>query len=148
MLYTCSGNGGAIREVCSRRTGLPGHSTWRDMQMTLAQIATLLDATVHCGEQMLDTEVVSACGCDMMSDALAFMKEQSVLLTGLVNPQVVRTAEMMDVSCVVFVRGKGPTDAMIELAVERNLILMSTGYRMFPACGILYSKGLSGGGKV
>ena len=116
--------------------------------MTIAQIAKLLDAKINCGEQLLDAEVKSACGCDLMSDALAFMKEQSVLLTGLINPQVIRTAEMMDVVCVVFVRGKEPTAPMVELAVERGLVLMSTSYLMFQACGILYANGLSGGGKV
>ena len=116
--------------------------------MTIAQIATLLDATIHCGEQFLNGEVLSACGCDLMSDALAFMKEQSVMLTGLINPQVIRTAEMMDIICVVFVRGKEPTETMIELADVRGLVLLSTEYRMFHACGILYSNGLSGDGKV
>ena len=116
--------------------------------MTVAQIATLLDAAIHCGEQFLSGEVKSACGCDLMSDALAFMKEHSVLLTGLINPQVIRTAEMMDVICVVFVRGKEPTEPMIELAIERGLVLMSTSYRMYHACGILYTNGLTGDGKV
>ena len=116
--------------------------------MTIAQIAALLDARIHCGEEFLDREVLTACGCDMMSDALAFMKDDAVLLTGLINPQVIRTAEMMDVTCIVFVRGKDPTDSMVELALERGLVLLSTSYLMFPACGILYSSGLSGGGKV
>lgn len=116
--------------------------------MTIARIAELLDAKAYCGDDMLEKDILSACGCDMMSDALAFMKEQSVLLTGLVNSQVIRTAEMMDVACIVFVRGKEPTEAMIELAVERGLVLLSTGYRMFAACGILYANGMPGGGKV
>ena len=116
--------------------------------MIVAQIAALLEAKIHCCEENLQVEVISACGCDMMSDALAFMKEQSVLLTGLINPQVIRTAEMMDTNCIVFVRGKKPTDAMIELARERDLVLMSTQHRLFTACGILYTNGLGGGGKV
>ena len=70
------------------------------------------------------------------------------MLTGLVNPQVIRTAEMMDIVCIVFVRGKKPTDAMIDLANERSLTLLSTNYRMFSACGILYEHGLSDGGQI
>jgi hypothetical protein len=116
--------------------------------MTIAQIAALLDAKIHCGEQKLDSEVLSACGCDMMSDVLAFTKEHTILMTGLINPQVIRTAEMMDICCVVFVRGKIPTEAMVELARERELILMSTRHLMFSACGILYQNGLDGGGKI
>ena len=68
-----------------------------------------------------------------------------MLLTGLCNPQVIRTAEMLDIVCLVFVRGKKPDDAMLEMARERNLIVMATGHRMFSACGMLYSAGLHGG---
>lgn len=79
---------------------------------------------------------------------MAFVKDQSVLLTGLVNPQVVRTAEMMDMACIVFVRGKIPDESIIRLAEQRGITLMKTRYRMFTACGLLYTNGLSGGTKV
>ena len=94
--------------------------------------------------QLLDTEVHNACGSDMMSDVLAFVKDQSVLLTGLVNSQVVRTAEMMDMVCIIFVRGKEPSEEIINLAADRGIVLMKTSLRMFPACGILYQAGLRG----
>ena len=81
----------------------------------------------------------------MMSDVLAYVKDQSVLLTGLVNPQVVRTAEMMDMPCVVFVRGKKPDETIVALAKDRGIVLMSTPHRMFTACGLLYQNGLKGG---
>ncbi|MBQ6830938.1 MAG: hypothetical protein IJO59_07440 [Clostridia bacterium] len=112
--------------------------------MTIADIANILNATVVCGDN-LDTEVLGACGSDMMSDVLAYVKEQAVLLTGLVNMQVIRTAEMMDMVCIVFVRGKTPSDEMIDLAKERGMVLLSTELRMFTACGLLYSHGLTGG---
>ena len=80
----------------------------------------------------------------MMSDVLAFVKDQAVLLTGLVNPQVVRTAEMMDMRCIVFVRRKNPTEEMISLAKTSGIVMMKTDLRMFEACGKLYSAGLSG----
>lgn len=113
--------------------------------MTVADIKNILNATIYCGEELLGQEVVTACGSDMMSDVLAFVKDQSVLLTGLVNLQVVRTAEMMDMVCIVFVRGKVPDQAIIDLASERGIILLSTKYRMFTACGLLYENGLKGG---
>lgn len=69
--------------------------------MTVKEIIDILDGHIIYGEDLLDREVFTACGSDMMSDVLAFVKEQAVLLTGLVNPQVVRTAEMMDMSCIV-----------------------------------------------
>ena len=81
----------------------------------------------------------------MMSDVLAYVKDQSVLLTGLVNPQVVRTAEMMDMPCVVFVRGKQPDETIVALAKDRGIVLMTTPHRMFTACGLLYQNGLKGG---
>lgn len=115
--------------------------------MTIGDVKEILQAEMLTGEEFLDKEVHSACGADMMSDVLAFVKDQSVLLTGLVNPQVVRTAEMMDIVCIVFVRGKEPDDTVIELAQERGLVLMKTERRMFTACGRLYEKGLRGGTK-
>lgn len=113
--------------------------------MLVRDVKDILKAELICGAEQLDTEVKTACGSDMMSDVLAFVKDQSVLLTGLVNPQVVRTAEMMDMHCIVFVRGKEPDEAMIELAKERELVLLKTPYRMFTACGLLFENGLRGG---
>jgi hypothetical protein len=93
----------------------------------------------------LEKEVHTACGADMMSDVLAFVKDQSVLLTGLCNPQVIRTAEMMDIVCIVFVRGKVPDEAMLSIAKETEVVLLATEHRMFTACGLLYQNGLRGG---
>lgn len=112
--------------------------------MKIKDIKELLGAELVCGEGSLDREVMSACGSDMMSDVLAFVKNQAVLLTGLVNPQVIKTAEMMDMHCIVFVRDKRPTPDMIELAVDADIALLCTSVRMFEACGILYEKGLRG----
>ena len=111
--------------------------------MKISQISELLNAKVLCCEDLLDSEVCSACGSDMMSDVLAFVKNQAVLLTGLVNPQVIRTAEMMDMHCVVFVRGKEPSDEMLSLAKDCEIVVMTTALRMFEACGKLYTHGLS-----
>ncbi|MFZ2537460.1 MAG: DRTGG domain-containing protein [Oscillospiraceae bacterium] len=113
--------------------------------MTLNDIKNILDCELICGNSRLDMEIHSACGSDMMSDVLAYVKDQSILLTGLVNCQVVRTADMMDMLCIVFVRGKKPDEDMISLANERNIALMSTSHRMFTACGLLWENGLQGG---
>ena len=115
------------------------------VSMKIREIAKLLNADVLCGEELLDGEVHSACGCDMMSDVLAFVKEQAVLLTGLCNPQVVRTAEMMDMRCIVFVRGKVPSADIIALAQDSGIVVLTSNERMYVACGMLYSNGLSGG---
>ena len=116
--------------------------------MKISTIKDLLNAEVICNEDGLDRHVYSACGSDMMSDVLAYVKEQAVLLSGLVNPQVVRTAEMMDMKCIVFVRGKEPDNDMIELAVERDIVLLGTKLEMFTACGLLYKNGLKGGSGI
>ncbi len=114
--------------------------------MTVRQIAEILDAEILCCEELADNvSIHSACGSDMMSDVLAYVKDQGMLLTGLVNPQVVRTAEMMDMCCVAFVRGKRPDAAIIELAQSKNIILLTTQERMYPACGKLYKAGLDAG---
>ncbi|MBQ8868550.1 MAG: hypothetical protein IJ027_02370 [Oscillospiraceae bacterium] len=112
--------------------------------MKISTIKDLLEADVICNEELLEKEVYSACGSDMMSDVLAYVKDQAVLMTGLVNSQVVRTAEMMDMVCIVFVRSKQPTPEMIQLARESGIVLMATKRRMYEACGILYSNGLVG----
>ena len=113
--------------------------------MKISTIADLLNAQVLCGADCLENEVHSACGSDMMSDVLAFVKDQAVLLTGLVNLQVVRTAEMMDMRCIVFVRGKIPAQEVIDAAKEAGIVVLSTTERMYPACGKLYATGLVGG---
>ena len=79
-----------------------------------------------------------------MSDVLAYVKDQAVLLTGLVNPQVIRTAVMMDMVCVVFVRSKMPSEEMLELAKDSGIVIMTTDKRLYEACGLLYSNGLVG----
>ena len=113
--------------------------------MKISEISELLEAKVLCCEELLDHEVHSACGSDMMSDVLAYVKNQAVLLTGLVNPQVIRTAEMMDMHCIVFVRGKRPTLDMIEMAEDRDMVMLCTNLEMFTSCGRLYQNGLRGG---
>jgi predicted transcriptional regulator len=79
-----------------------------------------------------------------MSDVLALVNKDTLLLTGLTNIQAVRTAEMMDIKCIIFVRGKHPDTQVIELAAEKDICLMATPYIMFTSCGILYSNGLKG----
>ncbi len=110
--------------------------------MEIRQIKELLNADLIIGEETLEKDVHSACGSDMMSDVLAYVKDQAVLLTGLVNAQVIRTAQMMDMICIVFVRSKRPTDDMVALAEEAGITLMSTSKRMYEACGVLYAAGL------
>ena len=112
--------------------------------MKISQMQELLEARVLCCEENINRHVYSACGCDLMSDVLAFVKDQAVLLTGLVNPQVIRTAEMMDMICIVFVRSKVPTQEMIDLARESGIVLMVSDKRLYEACGLLYSNGLVG----
>ena len=114
--------------------------------MTINTIKELLGAEVLCGSESLDKEIHSACGSDMMSDVLAYVKDQAVLMTGLVNAQVIRTAEMMDMHCIVFVRSKKPSQDMLELAQESGMVILTTPMRMYEACGILYSNGLKGNG--
>ena len=110
--------------------------------MKIGQIKELLEADLLCGEEYLDHDVYSACCSDMMSDVLAYVKDQGVLLTGLVNPQVIRTANMMDMVCIVFVRSKVPTAEMIALARDFGIVVMKSRLRAYEACGHLYTSGL------
>lgn len=110
--------------------------------MKIGEMARLLNAKVVLGEEALDQEVTSACASDMMSDVLAFPKEQIALLTGLNNPQVIRTADVLDIRCVVFVRGKQPTPEILQMAREYGVVVLSTDKTMYIASGILYESGL------
>ncbi|MEC9489320.1 MAG: hypothetical protein UMU04_00095 [Halanaerobiales bacterium] len=90
----------------------------------------------------VDFEVKNACGADLMSDVLAFSNEKTLLLTGLTNPQVVRTAEMVGIKVIIFVRGKEPQIETISLANQLNIFLYSTDKPLFEACGLLYKNGI------
>ena len=78
----------------------------------------------------------------MMSEVLAYVQDQGVLLTGLVNEQIVRTAAMMNMYCIIMVRGKQPTDNMKEMAEDNDLVLLTTELTMYETSGILYTNGL------
>lgn len=112
--------------------------------MTLTEIQKLLKAEVYTQINMDEIEIETACGSDLLSDVLAFTKEKTLLMTGLIHPQVLRTVEMLDLVGVVFVRGKVPTEEMIAIALENRIPLLSTEYPMYEACGILYKAGLAG----
>ncbi|MDD6056976.1 MAG: DRTGG domain-containing protein [Clostridiales bacterium] len=113
--------------------------------MTLADVCGILNAKVLVGKEYLDREVKSAFASDMMSDVLAFPKDYSILLTGLCNPQVIRTAEMLDIGCIIFVRGKQPTKDILDMARALGLVILETEQKMFFSCGMLYQAGLRGG---
>ncbi len=115
--------------------------------MLLSEIKTILNAQVLTGEDdnvLENTNINTACGSDLMSDVLAYVKDQSLLLTGLINSQVIRTAEMMDIIAICFVRGKSPAEDVISLAKQKGVIILATDLPMYPACGRLYQKGLRG----
>ncbi|TYQ16473.1 UNVERIFIED_CONTAM: putative transcriptional regulator containing CBS domains [Acetivibrio alkalicellulosi] len=114
--------------------------------MKIREVIRVLDAVVLTGEENLDMDINSACGADLMSDVMAYVKENVVLLTGLVNLQVVRTAEMMDIKVIVFVRGKNPEEKIVDLAREMGMTILTTKHPMFIACGKLYSAGVTGRG--
>ncbi len=112
--------------------------------MTLDEVRKVLNATVLVGEDKMHVEVTTAFASDLMSDVLAFAKEGSLLLTGITNPQVIRTAEILDLLGIVFVRGKVPDKDTIALAKHIDFPLLSTKYILFEACGKLYKYGIIG----
>lgn len=115
--------------------------------MRLIEVKRILKADVLSGAELLETvEALAACGADLMSDVLAFTKSRTLLCTGLTNPQVVRTAELIDLCGLVFVRGKIPPDEVISMAAERGLPVLSTRLPLYETCGLLYAAGLPGCG--
>ena len=112
------------------------------MIMTLNELVKLIYGRVLTDDVDLDVEVEGACAADLMSDVLASIQPNAVLLTGLCNPQVVRTAQMADVAAIIFVRGKVPTQDIIDLANDEQIPLITAPYGMFELCGRLYKAGL------
>lgn len=112
--------------------------------MKLYDIKNILNAEILTGDEKLNMNIDFVFGCDLMSDVLAFVSGETILLTGLTNLQAIRTAEMMDIKCIVFVRGKNPDSSVIELARDKGICLMRTKHIMFTSCGILYENGLKG----
>jgi predicted transcriptional regulator len=113
--------------------------------VNLAVIQKILEAKVIWGEDLEKREVLTGFGCDLMSDCLVFAKPKSLMLTGLCNTQVIRTAEILDAQGIVFVRGKQPDQEMIDLAKDKGIPLLSTNKLMFDSCGLLFTAGLRGG---
>jgi len=112
--------------------------------VTLKEVAELLDADVLTGQDQLEMEVKTGFGADLMSDVLAFAKPGSMLLTGLTNPQVVRTADILDIAAIIMVRGKRPVPEAIQLATELKIPVLSTRFILFETIGRLYAKGMRG----
>lgn len=112
--------------------------------MRLLEVKEILDAEFIVGEDQLDMEVRAAFGADLMSDVLAFAKPGSLLLTGLTNPQVVRTSDVLDIAAIIMVRGKRPLPETIRLAEELRIPLLTTKFILFEAVGRLYAKGIVG----
>ena len=112
--------------------------------MTLREVSEILEADVLAGNDKLDREVTTAFGSDLMSDALAYARPGSLLLTGLTNTQVIRTAEVLDIAAIVLVRGKVPFLETLDLARELGIPVLTTRYILFEAAGRLYAKGIAG----
>ncbi len=112
--------------------------------MKLREVKEVLDAEVVVGHDQLDMEVEKGACADLMSDLLVYCQAGSLLLTGLTNHQVVRTAEVLDAAAVVMVRGKRPQPETVKLAEELHIPVLTTKYILFETVGRLYAKGMVG----
>lgn len=110
--------------------------------MKIQQIKDLTEATLVNGPGNMEGEVMAAFASDLMSDVLTLDCTEVILITGLCNVQTIRTAEMAEVSYILFVRGKKATQEMIDLAKENNMVLLETNHSMYRTVGELYNAGL------
>ncbi|MGD1993471.1 MAG: DRTGG domain-containing protein [Anaerolineae bacterium] len=110
--------------------------------MRLREALEAIDGKLISENADLDMTVKMGCGADLMSDVLSFTHEGTLLMSGLTNPQVVRTAEMSGIAAIVFVRGKVPPPETIRLAEEKGIPLLASKYTMFETCGRLFQAGL------
>jgi predicted transcriptional regulator len=116
----------------------------KEDEVTLREVKEILDADVIVGEDQLDKEVQTAFSADLMSDVLAFATAGSLLLTGVTNPQVVRTSEILDIAAIIMVRGKRPSQETAQLAQELRIPILSTKYILFETSGRLHARGIVG----
>jgi len=114
--------------------------------MTIIEAQKAIEAEIVEGTGRDNVEILSACGADLMSDVMAFVKDQVLLLTGLINIQVIRTATLMDIEAICFVRGKAPSQDMIDMARDNGIVLLRTKLPLYLACGKLYAAGVQQGG--
>ncbi|MGI6603477.1 MAG: DRTGG domain-containing protein [bacterium] len=112
--------------------------------MQLADVARILRAEILVPPPDIKANVSSACAADLMSDVLTFIRDRTLLLTGLTTTQVIRTASLIDLAGIVFVRGKRPGPEVLELAREHGLPVFLTRFPMYESCGLLYKAGLEG----
>ncbi len=111
--------------------------------MTIHDIATTLDAKVVCGREFMHATIERGFASDLMSDVLTLDTDDLVLITGLCNMQTIRTAEMADINCVVFVRGKRVSPEMKLLAFELDMVLLECPFSMFRTVSKLHDAGLN-----
>lgn len=110
--------------------------------MKISKIAEIVEGSILTAENKTENEIFTACASDMMSDVLAYVHDAGALITGLANPQIIRTAIMMDLPCVVLVRGKQVDEEVLKLAETNGIVIISSAMRMFEAAGRLYAAGL------
>jgi predicted transcriptional regulator len=115
-----------------------------EIRLTLNEVAEILNAEVIVGQDQMEMDVTTAFGADLMSDVLAFAKPGSMLLTGLTNSQVVRTADILDIAAIILVRGKKPAAETTQMAEELGIPILSTKLILFETAGRLYENGIRG----
>jgi len=114
------------------------------MSMKIYEVRDILKAEVLYGDGHLEEIILAGGGADLMEDVLAAAAKAAVLLTGLTTEQVLRTAKIAGVGCVVFVRGKRPAENVLALARSYDMPVLLTRYSLFVAAGRLYMNGLRG----
>jgi predicted transcriptional regulator len=112
--------------------------------MKLSCVIKILECEVLYMPDDYDPDITNCLGSDMMSDVLAFAEPGALMVTGLVNSQSVRTADIADSVAIVYVRGKRPDEQTVSLAESMSIPLLATKKGLFEVCGILHAEGVRG----
>lgn len=110
--------------------------------MELRELAATIDGTILVGEDQPNLLIDRAFAADLLSDVLALTDERTTLVTGMINPQVMRVAEILNIIAIIFVRGKTPPQTLLDYATELNIPLVATGKTMFETCGLMFANGV------
>jgi redox-sensing transcriptional repressor len=104
------------------------------MQELANKIGALVLTTGDSGQHTV-TKIYAG---DRVSDLLNEASDQTLLVTNLVNLQMVRMAELMEVPGICFVDGVDPGREVIDLANHNNTLLMVSPLGVFETCGLIY----------
>lgn len=102
--------------------------------MKVCDLVKMLNLTVFCGEEGLDTEITGGYTSDLLSDVMGHIEEGMLWITMQTHQNILAVATLKDASAVLIVNGTSPDDETLQkvgkrLSLFRNYTLRVRGFR-------------------